>query len=144
MNDEQNNPLLDPARQARVRESLLENLRPGRGGIGRIVGGRPDGTMGPAADDNNAANRGQASGVSRGQALGPLQRTHDAINHIMQNETALRQQIENANNEIERFEKECAELTRQLQARREVCESLEATIRKIADIVVASIKAPGT
>ena len=148
MDDEQINPLLDPARQGRIRDSLIENLRPGRGNIGRIIGARPDGTMGPATDDNSAAKRGQASaqiiGVERGQALGPLQKTHDAINHIMQNETALRQQLEDANSLNERLEKECILLKRQLDAEHMARASLETTIRQIAEIVVNGSKAPGT
>lgn len=122
-------------KQAEVREKLLASTGTAqalaRRGLG-IVGGRPDGTM------------GSAPGVERGQALGPLQKTHDAINHIMQNETALRQQLEDANSLNERLEKECILLKRQLDAEHMARASLETTIRQIAEIVVNGSKAPGT
>jgi len=95
--------------------------------VGGIVGGRSDGTMEPGIPP-----------------LAPLQRTHDAINHIMQNETALRHQLEDANRSNERLEKECLLLKHQLDTEHVVRQALEATIRQIAEIVVNGSKAPGT
>jgi hypothetical protein len=82
--------------QAATRQAQIYSGTRGRGGI---VGGRPDGSMAPGDEPTMPGGMdrvGMAGGANRGQTLGPLQRTHDAINHIVQNETALRQQLDEA------------------------------------------------
>jgi len=112
------------SKETQVRLDLLQklNVQPQQSSIGArragIIGGRPDGTM----------SNPEVPPIS------PLQATHDAVQRIIQNETTLRHQLAETQNEVERLQRlfDAELLTRT---------SLETMIRQIAEIVVGS-KAP--